>query len=63
MPLSIVLVERETDRVHKLFRLHPDALQFVEEPPGEFERGTPCEPPIPGMYTCDLRIETAAYSG
>jgi uncharacterized protein (DUF2126 family)/transglutaminase-like putative cysteine protease len=63
MPLSIVLVERETDRVHKLFRLHPDALQFVEEPPGEFEHGTPCEPPIPGMYTCDLRIETAGYFG
>ena len=26
MPLSIVLVERETDRVHKLFALKPDSL-------------------------------------
>ena len=34
--------------------------QFVEEPPGEFERGKPCESPTPGMYTCDLRIEAAS---
>jgi uncharacterized protein (DUF2126 family)/transglutaminase-like putative cysteine protease len=57
LPLSIVLVERETDRVHKLFRLHPDATKFVEEPAGDFERGKPCESATPGMYTCDLRIE------
>jgi uncharacterized protein (DUF2126 family)/transglutaminase-like putative cysteine protease len=57
LPLSIVLVERETNRIHKLFRLHPDATKLVEEPPGEFERGKPCESPTPGMYTCDLRVE------
>ena len=61
-PLSIVLVERETDRIHKLFRLKPDAIRFIEEPPGEFQKGKPCESPIPGMYTCDLRIEGVAYS-
>jgi uncharacterized protein (DUF2126 family)/transglutaminase-like putative cysteine protease len=57
LPLSIVLVERETDRVHKLFRLYPEATKFVEEPAGDFEHGKPCESPTPGMYTCDLRIE------
>jgi uncharacterized protein (DUF2126 family)/transglutaminase-like putative cysteine protease len=62
LPLSIVLVERETDRIHKLFRLHPEATRFVEEPLEELERGLPCESPTPGMYTCDLRIEAAAYS-
>jgi hypothetical protein len=57
MPLSIVLVERETDRVHKLFTLKPDSSEFAEESPSEFQRGKPCESPTPGMYTCDLRIE------
>jgi hypothetical protein len=57
LPLSIVLIERENDQIHKLFKLHPDAAAFVEEPPGEFKRGKPCESPIPGMYTCDLRID------
>jgi uncharacterized protein (DUF2126 family)/transglutaminase-like putative cysteine protease len=61
LPLSIVLVERETDGIHKLFRLHPEATKFVEEPIEEFERGKPCESPMPGMYTCDLRIEGAGY--
>ncbi|MBV8142961.1 MAG: transglutaminase family protein [Verrucomicrobia bacterium] len=61
LPLSIVLLERESDTVHKLFKLTAEAEKFVEEPPGEFQRGKPCEPPTPGMYTCDLRIETAAY--
>jgi hypothetical protein len=42
--------------VEKLFILRADAARFVEEPPGEFQRGKPCEPPTPGMYTCDLRI-------
>jgi uncharacterized protein (DUF2126 family)/transglutaminase-like putative cysteine protease len=56
LPLSITLVERDTDRVEKVFTLHAGAAKFVEEATGEFERGTPCEPPTPGMYTCDLRI-------
>jgi uncharacterized protein (DUF2126 family)/transglutaminase-like putative cysteine protease len=62
LPLSIVLIDREKDQIHKLFKLHPDATAFVEEPPGEFERGKPCESPTPGMYTCDLRIEAETYS-
>src|SRR6202030_1366721 len=61
LPLSIVLVERETNRICKLFRLPPDATKFVEETAGEFERGKPCESPTPGMYTSDLRIEAATY--
>jgi uncharacterized protein (DUF2126 family) len=56
LPLSITLVDRETDRAEKVFTLHAGAARFVEEPPGEFQRGKPCEPPMPGMYTCDLRI-------
>jgi uncharacterized protein (DUF2126 family)/transglutaminase-like putative cysteine protease len=62
LPLSVVLVERESDRIHQLLRLHANATKFVEEPAIEFERGKPCESPIPGMYTCDLRIEAAAYT-
>ena len=62
VPLSIILVERETDHIHKLFRLHPDSSRFIEEPPAEFKRGKPCESPTPGMYTCDLRIEAVSYS-
>jgi uncharacterized protein (DUF2126 family)/transglutaminase-like putative cysteine protease len=63
LPLSIALVERETDRIHKVFTLRADATGFVEEkPPEDLQRGKPCEPPTPGMYTCDLRIETVAYS-
>jgi hypothetical protein len=45
-----------------LIRLHANATKFVEEPAVEFERGKPCESPTPGMYTCDLRIEAAAYA-
>jgi uncharacterized protein (DUF2126 family)/transglutaminase-like putative cysteine protease len=62
LPLSIVAVERETDRIHKLFVLHPESTKFVEEPAVEFARGEPCESPTPGMYTCDLRIEGAVSS-
>jgi uncharacterized protein (DUF2126 family)/transglutaminase-like putative cysteine protease len=62
LPLSIVLVERETDTVYKQFTLHPGSAEFIEQqPPGDFQRGKPCEAPIPGMYTCDLRIEGAPY--
>jgi uncharacterized protein (DUF2126 family)/transglutaminase-like putative cysteine protease len=62
LPLSVVLVERETDSVHKQFTLHPASIKFVEEPPpDDFQRGKPCEAPTPGMYTSDLRIEAAAY--
>jgi hypothetical protein len=62
LPLSIVLVDRETDQIHKLFKLYPDATAFVEEPPRELKRGKPCESPTPGMYTCDLRIEAVPFS-
>jgi uncharacterized protein (DUF2126 family)/transglutaminase-like putative cysteine protease len=61
LPLSIVLVERETDRVHQQFKLDVGATKFVEETPVEFERGKPCESPMPGMYTSDLRVDTAGY--
>jgi hypothetical protein len=46
-----------------VFTLRADATGFVEEkPPDDLQRGKPCEPPTPGMYTCDLRIETVPYS-
>jgi uncharacterized protein (DUF2126 family)/transglutaminase-like putative cysteine protease len=56
LPLSITLVERGTDRLEKVFTLQAGAAKFVEGPTREFQRGKPCEPPTPGMYTCDLRI-------
>ena len=55
-PLTITLVERDTDRAEKAFTLRADAADFVEEPTGDFQRGKPCELPMPGMYTYDLRI-------
>ena len=63
LPLSVVLIERESEKIHKMFRLLTGAQKFVEEAPGDFQRGKPCESPTPGMYTCDLRIESAPYSG
>jgi uncharacterized protein (DUF2126 family) len=61
-PLSIALVERETDRLYKMFSLKADAIRFAEESPVEFQKGKPCESPTPGMYTSDLRIEAVTYS-
>lgn len=61
LPLSIALVERETDHVHKLFRLDPDAAKFVKYEGEDLERGAPCESAEPGMYTCDLRIEPPTF--
>ena len=56
LPLTITLVDRDTDRAEKAFALRAGAADFVEEPTGDSQRGKPCEPPMPGMYTCDLRI-------
>ncbi len=61
MPLSVALVERESEQVHKQFRLHPDAAKFVMYDGEEPKRGAPCESAEPGMYTCDLRIEPLTY--
>jgi uncharacterized protein (DUF2126 family) len=62
LPLSIALVERETDHVHKLFRLDSDAAMFVKYEGEDLERGAPCESAEPGMYTCDLRIEPPKFA-
>ena len=56
LPLSIALVDRDTDEVKKVFTLQPGDTKFIEIQPEEFPRGKPCEPAAPGMYTCDLRI-------
>ncbi|HKM59080.1 MAG TPA: transglutaminase family protein, partial [Chthoniobacterales bacterium] len=62
LPLSIALVERETDQVQKLFRLDPGTAKFVEFKGESLKRGAPCESAGPGMYTCDLRIEPPAIA-
>ena len=56
LPLSIALVERDTDEVKKVFALQAGDTKFIEVRPEEFPRGKPCETAAPGMYTCDLRI-------
>jgi uncharacterized protein (DUF2126 family)/transglutaminase-like putative cysteine protease len=58
LPLFVVFIERESGQIHQSSRLDADAARFVETPAGEFEAGRPCEPVTPGMYTCDLRIES-----
>jgi uncharacterized protein (DUF2126 family)/transglutaminase-like putative cysteine protease len=58
LPLFVVFIERESDQFYKSFRLDSDAVKFFATPPGEFKAGRPCEPAAPGMYTCDLRIES-----
>ena len=61
LPLSIYLSNRETEQVEKKFTLRADHVEFVEESPSDFKAGKPCEPATPGMYTCDLRIETTVF--
>jgi uncharacterized protein (DUF2126 family)/transglutaminase-like putative cysteine protease len=56
LPLLVAFIERESDKVHKSFRLDVDTIRFVEAPSEEFKAGKPCEPIVPGAYTCDLRI-------
>ena len=62
LPLSIYLSKRETEQVEKKFTLRAGQVEFVEESPSDFKAGKPCEPPTPGMYTCDLRIETTVFA-
>jgi uncharacterized protein (DUF2126 family)/transglutaminase-like putative cysteine protease len=61
LPLMIDLSNRETDQIEKRFTLRADLNEFAEEVPSDFKAGKPCEPPTPGMYTCDLRIETTIF--
>ena len=61
LPLMIDLSNRETDQIEKRFTLRADLNEFAEEAPSDFKAGKPCEPPTPGMYTCDLRIETTIF--
>jgi uncharacterized protein (DUF2126 family)/transglutaminase-like putative cysteine protease len=57
LPLSLWVVNRESDQVEKKYTLLGGRTEFVEEPPFDFQPGKPCEPATAGMYTCDLRIE------
>jgi uncharacterized protein (DUF2126 family)/transglutaminase-like putative cysteine protease len=61
LPLSLWLLNRETDKIEKKYTLPADRTEFVEEPPSDFKAGKPCEPSTPGMYTCDLRIEGTIF--
>jgi hypothetical protein len=57
LPLSLWVVNRESEQVEKTFTLLAGRTEFVEEPPSDFKPGKPCEPATAGMYTCDLRIK------
>jgi uncharacterized protein (DUF2126 family)/transglutaminase-like putative cysteine protease len=56
LPLKIVLADRESGTPLKQFVLHSTVHEFVEETIDAFEKGSPCEAAIPGMYTSDLRV-------
>jgi uncharacterized protein (DUF2126 family)/transglutaminase-like putative cysteine protease len=62
LPLSIAFVARETDRVHKIYRLHSNTVKFVQHDGENLKRRAPCESAEPGMYTCDLRIEPPTFA-
>ena len=61
LPLSIYLLNRDTEQIEKKFALHADRTVFLEQAPSDFEIGKPCESATPGMYTCDLRIESSIF--
>jgi uncharacterized protein (DUF2126 family)/transglutaminase-like putative cysteine protease len=57
LPLKVTVVNRDDGEPVKQFILHLDTAQFVEENVEPLEPAKPCETPVPGMYTADLRIQ------
>jgi uncharacterized protein (DUF2126 family)/transglutaminase-like putative cysteine protease len=60
IPLTVAIVSRETEAAVAQYVLR-DNERFVESGPSVFTPGKPCEPPAPGLITCDLRIEESLF--
>lgn len=56
LPLGLVLIERESGNVLNAYELQAEDNEFRQITPPDFEPGKPCEPAVPGMITCDLRL-------
>jgi uncharacterized protein (DUF2126 family) len=60
-PLIVTIVNRDTEKVMAQFIFPKDQDRFTETDQPVFARGKPCEPPAPGLITCDLRIEDSLF--
>ena len=60
-PLIVTIFNRDTEKVMAQFILPKDQTRFTETDQPPFVRGKPCEPPAPGLITCDLRIEDSLF--
>jgi len=60
-PLIVTIVNRDTEKVMNQFMLPRNQDRFTETDQPVFARGKPCEPPAPGLITCDLRIEDSLF--
>jgi uncharacterized protein (DUF2126 family) len=60
-PLIVTICSRDTEKVTTQFILskNQDRCAETDQPP--FAPGQPCEPPAPGLLTCDLRIEGSLF--
>ena len=61
LPLWVAIVDRSTDKISNHFCLRAGESRFAPEDKEEFPRAEPCEPPAPGMWTSDLRIEKSLF--
>jgi uncharacterized protein (DUF2126 family)/transglutaminase-like putative cysteine protease len=61
LPLELTLVNRENDQPVHAFILEAGQSSFTEQALGEFVRKQPLEPSVPGLMTCDLRIEESLF--
>jgi uncharacterized protein (DUF2126 family) len=60
-PFSVTILDRDTEKVTAQYILPKDHERFAETDQPVFARGKPCEPPEPGLITCDLRIEDSLF--
>jgi uncharacterized protein (DUF2126 family)/transglutaminase-like putative cysteine protease len=59
-PLVVSILNRDGDKLAVQYTLASDQDKFAETSV-VFTRGKPCEPPAPGLITCDLRIEESLF--
>jgi hypothetical protein len=60
-PLIVTICSRDAEKVTTQFVLSQNQDRFAEADQPPFIQGQPCEPPAPGLLTCDLRIEGSLF--
>jgi uncharacterized protein (DUF2126 family)/transglutaminase-like putative cysteine protease len=60
-PLVVTILGRDADKLIAQYVLPKEQSSFSESDSRDFSRGKPCEPPAPGLITCDLRIEESLF--